>query len=46
MRSVTIPNQLRTNSKIITDYRISVLVILKMDGDEAWLQLDGDKLHF
>lgn len=36
MRSVTIPNQPRTNTKIITDYRVSVLVILKVDGDGTW----------
>lgn len=40
MRSVIIPNQPMTNTKIITDYKVSVFVILKIDGDEVRSQLD------
>lgn len=36
IRSVTIPAHPRTNTKIIADYKVAVLVRLKMDGDGAW----------
>lgn len=36
MRIVINPNQPMIDTKIITDYKVSVFVILKIDGDEAW----------
>lgn len=36
MGIVIIPNQPMIDTKIITDYKVSVFVILKIDGDEAW----------
>lgn len=45
MRSVTVPNQLSTNTKITADYKVSVFMRLKIEGDGVRSELDGDKPH-